>query len=129
MRNRLLTFLMALGAAVLVIVVASAVRPLLAENNPGKQVFEKRCTGCHALDNEKAGPRLRGVYGRSAAGVASFPYSEALRKSGITWDSGTLDKWLSDPDTFIPDDDMAFRVANQEERTAIIGYLNEVSSK
>jgi cytochrome c len=129
MRNRPLTFLMALGAAALVIFVASEVRPLLAENNPGKQVFEKRCTGCHALDSEKAGPRLRGVYGRPAGAVASFPYSEGLRKSGITWDSGALDKWLTDPEAFIPDNDMAFRVENPEERAAIIGYLKEVSGK
>ena len=129
MRNRPLIFLMILAAAAFVIFVVPAVRPLLAQNNPGKQVFEKRCTGCHALDNEKAGPRLRGVYGRAAAGVASFPYSEALRKSGITWDSGTLEKWLSDPDTFVPDNDMAFRVANPDERAAIVGYLKEVSSK
>jgi cytochrome c len=128
MRNRPLIFLIAIGGVALVSFVASAVRPLLAEN-PGKQVFEKRCTGCHALDNEKAGPRLRGVYGRPAAGVASFPYSDALRKSGITWDGGTLDKWLTDPETFIPDNDMAFRVANPEERAAIIGYLKEVSGK
>ena len=129
MRNRLLTFLIALGCAAAVTLIASAVRPLFAENNPGKQVFEKRCTGCHALDNEKTGPHLRGVYGRSAASLASFPYSEALRKSGITWDSNTLAKWLTDPDTFVPDNDMAFRVANPEEREAIIGYLKEVSGK
>jgi cytochrome c2 len=92
MRNRPLTLLIAIGGVALISFVASAVRPLLAENNPGKHVFEKRCTGCHALDTEKAGPRLRGVYGRSAASVASFPNSEALRKSGITWGSGTLDK-------------------------------------
>jgi len=129
MRNRTRTFLIALGGATLVTLVASAVQPLLAENNPGKQVFEKRCTGCHALDNEKTGPHLRGVYGRSAATLASFPYSEALRKSGITWDSDTLDKWLTAPDTFVPDNDMAFRVANSEERAAIIGYLKQVSGK
>ena len=129
MRNRPLTFLIALGCATAVTFIVSAVRPLLAESNPGKQVFEKRCTGCHALDNEKAGPRLRGVYGRSAANLASFPYSDALRKSGITWDSDTLDKWLTDPDTFVPDNDMTFRVANPEERAAIIGYLKQVSGK
>ena len=129
MRNRPLTFLIAIGGVALVGFVASEVRPLLAQNNPGKQVFEKRCTGCHALDNEKTGPRLRGVYGRPAGGVTSFPYSEALRKSGITWDSGTLDKWLTDPEAFVPDNDMAFRVANAEERTAIIGYLKEVSGQ
>ncbi len=128
-RNRSLTFVITLGSAALVIFVASAVGPVLAQNNPGKQIFEKRCTGCHALDKEKAGPHLRGVYGRHAAGLASFPYSEALRKSDIMWDAGTLDKWLTNPDAFIPDNDMAFRVAHPEERTAIIGYLKEVSGK
>jgi cytochrome c len=61
--------------------------------------------------------------------MASFPYSDALRKSHITWDSGTLDKWLTDPDALVPDNDMAFRVANPEERAAIIAYLKEVSGK
>ncbi len=32
----------------------------------GKELFEKRCGGCHALDLDKEGPRLRGVYGRKA---------------------------------------------------------------
>ena len=106
-----------------------AVRPLFAETNPGKQIFEKRCTGCHALDNEKVGPRLRGVYGRPAGSVASFPYSEAVRKSGVTWDNSSLNKWLTNPDAFIPDNDMAFRVTNSEERTSIIEYLKELSQK
>ena len=128
MKSRSLT-LVVLTGAVAAMFVASTVRLLSAQNNPGKQIFEKRCTGCHALDNEKTGPHLRGVYGRHAASLSSFQYSEALRKSHITWDSGTLDKWLTDPDAFIPDNDMAFRVANPEEREAIIGYLKEVSGK
>jgi cytochrome c len=45
------------------------------------------------------------------------------------WDGDSLNKWLTDPDTFVPDNDMAFRVANPEERAAIIGYLREVSGK
>jgi cytochrome c len=103
------------------------VQPLFAENRAGKETFEKRCTGCHSLDHEKTGPHLRGVYGREAASVSSFQYSESLRKSGVRWDSGSLDKWLTDPDGFVPDNDMAFRVANKEERAAIIEYLKEVS--
>jgi cytochrome c len=95
----------------------------------GKELFEKRCTGCHALDNEKTGPRLRGVYRRSAARVPSFPYSQSLRKSGITWDNIFLDKWLTDPDGFVPDNDMAFRVANPEKRAAIIDYLKTTGDK
>ena len=129
MRKRPLIFLVALGWGAVVSFLMATSRPAFAENHPGKQIFEKRCTGCHALDNEKTGPHLRGVYGRRAASLTSFQYSEALRKSHITWDSGTLDKWLTDPDAFIPDNDMAFRVANPEEREAIIGYLKEVSGK
>jgi cytochrome c len=129
MRSRSISLFVALGGAVLVMGISWAVRPLFAETSPGKQIFGKRCTGCHALDNEKVGPRLRGVYGRPAGSVASFPYSESLRKSGVTWDSSSLDKWLTDPDAFIPDNDMAFRVTNSEERTSIIEYLKELSQK
>jgi cytochrome c2 len=85
--------------------------------------------GCRALDNEKTGPRLRGVFGRPAASVPLFPYSESLRKSTVTWDNNSLDKWLTDPDGFIPDNDMAYRVPSNEERAAIIEYLKDVSPK
>jgi cytochrome c len=93
-------------------------RPPLPTESPGKQIFERRCTGCHALDNEKPGPHLRGV-GRSAGILASFQYSHALRKSGVTWGSATLDKWLTDTDSFMPDNDMAFQVASADERAAL----------
>jgi cytochrome c len=129
MRGRSISVLIALGGAALVTCSSWALRPLFAETSPGKQIFEKRCTGCHSLDNEKTGPRLRGVYGRPAGSVASFPYSEAVRKSGVTWDNSSLEKWLTDPDAFIPDNDMAFRVTKSEERAAVIEYLKELSQK
>src|ERR1700756_4669378 len=72
----------------------------------GKQTFEKRCGGCHALDRDKEGPHLEGVYGRAAGSVASFQYSPALQKSKITWTSETLDQWLTDPDKLVPNNDM-----------------------
>src|SRR6202030_2945918 len=64
----------------------------------GKELFEKRCGGCHALDRDKEGPRLGGVYGRVAGSIASFEYSASLKKSKITWTDETLDKWLTDPE-------------------------------
>jgi cytochrome c len=88
---------------------------LLALSSPeerGKELFVRRCSGCHALDLDKEGPRLRGVYGRKAAGVAGFSYSEALKKVGVRWDEASLDRWLSDPEAMAPDTDMAFRLAN-----------------
>ena len=94
----------------------------------GKELFEKRCTGCHALDNEKEGPRLRGVYGRRSGTVASFQYSNALKTAQITWDATSLDKWLVDPEKLVPDTDMAFQLGKAEERTEIIAYLKGLSS-
>ena len=95
----------------------------------GQQLFEKRCGGCHAMDREKEGPRLKGVYGRAAGSVASFQYSEALKNSRITWDAETLDRWLTDTEAVVPGNDMAFRVPNADERRDIIAYLKLGSSK
>jgi cytochrome c len=89
----------------------------------GKDAFEKRCTGCHALDTQRAGPKLRGVYGRKAGAVDGFPYSDELKASRIVWDAVTLDKWLTDPEALVPGNDMAFRVSKPEERAAIIEFL------
>lgn len=103
----------------------SILHSVKAEGGRGKELFEKRCAGCHAMDRDRTGPRLRGVFGRSAASGPSFPYSEALRKSRVTWDSASLDKWLADADQFIPGNDMSFRVINPDERASLIEYLRE----
>jgi cytochrome c len=95
----------------------------------GQQLFEKRCGGCHSLDRDKEGPNLAGVYGRAAGSIASFQYSPALQKSKLTWTSETLDKWLTDPDKLVPNNDMSFSVSNSDERSAIIAYLKGISKK
>jgi cytochrome c len=89
----------------------------------GKELFDKRCGGCHALDRDKEGPRLGGVYRRAAGAVTSFQYSNPLQKSKLTWTEETLDKWLADPDKLVPDSDMAFHVESADERREIISYL------
>jgi cytochrome c len=95
----------------------------------GKETFEKRCGGCHSLDQDKEGPRLRGVYGRQAGSVSSFSYSTALKSAHISWDAESLDKWLAGPDKLVPDSDMAFHVDKADERRDIIAYLKGLSSK
>jgi cytochrome c2 len=89
----------------------------------GKELFDKRCGGCHALDRDKEGPRLGKVYGRAAGTVTSFQYSGALQNSKLTWTDETLDKWLADPEKLVPDSDMAFHVESADERREIISYL------
>ena len=94
----------------------------------GKSLFEKRCSGCHALDADHEGPRLRGVFGRPAGKVKTFKYSDALQKARFTWDEAELDRWLTDTESVAPNNDMGFRVPKQEERAAIIAYLKSLSS-
>jgi cytochrome c len=96
---------------------------------PGKELFEKRCSGCHSPDRDMEGPHLGGVYGRRSGTIPAFPYSDALKKAQITWNADTLDRWLTDPEQLVPNTDMAFRVEKAEERTEIIRYLKELPGK
>jgi len=124
-----------LGALLLILSIAFTTFPgtteaaAAADTDRGKQLFEKRCTGCHSLDQDKEGPRLRGVYGRKAGAVAGFPYSDGVKASHIVWDNASLDKWLANPDALIADNDMAFHVADAGERAEIIRFLQASSGK
>ena len=89
----------------------------------GKLVFEKRCTGCHAIETSREGPALRSVYGRKAGSYEGFSYSDALKKAGIVWDDASLDKWLTDPDAFVAGNNMEFHVAKPQERKDVIAFL------
>ena len=95
----------------------------------GRDAFEKRCTGCHALDTIKVGPPVRGVYGRNAGKDAQFVYSDAVKAASVTWDELTLDRWLTDTESVIPDNDMSFRLNDPAERASIIAYLRQLSGK
>lgn len=95
----------------------------------GQTVFTKRCVGCHALTANHEGPRLQGVFGRAAGSVANYAYSPSLKKAHITWDESTLDKWLTDPDAFVPGNNMDFLVSKPQDRKDLIAYLRSTSGK
>jgi cytochrome c len=95
----------------------------------GREAFEKRCTGCHALDKLKIGPPLRGVYGRAAGKDPQFPYSDGVKNASVTWDESTLDRWLNDTESVIPGNDMTFRLNDRAERADIISYLKQLPGK
>ena len=124
MQSKIIPFIV-LAAAVVLLAAFAVASGTKADTVAGRAAFEKRCTGCHALDHEKTGPRLAGVVGRKAGAVSAFPYSDAVKKSAVVWNEAVLDKWLTDPETVIPDTDMAFRLDNPAERAAIIAFLKE----
>ena len=126
--SKLPVFAIAAGFALLV--AASSLSVSRAETpGSGNSLFGKRCGGCHALDRDKEGPRLGGVYGRAAGSVATFQYSDALKRSKLTWTDETLNQWLTDTEKLVPGNDMTFHVANPDERREIIDYLKRNSPK
>jgi len=102
-----------------------------AEGDParGKALFEKRCTGCHALTQNHEGPQLQWVYGRTSGTATGFAYSPALKGARIVWDEKSLEKWLTDPDAYIAGNDMDFLVSKPQERQDLISYLKQTSGE
>jgi cytochrome c len=103
---------------------------MLAEGDAarGQQLFESRCTGCHAMNENRGGPKLQGVYGRTSGTAEGFSYSVAIKKAAIVWDERSLDKWLTDPDEFIPGNAMDFSVPKEQERQDLIAFLKKSSA-
>lgn len=95
----------------------------------GRDAFEQTCTGCHALDRAKVGPRLRNIYGQSAGKDTQFSYSDALKGASVTWDDATLDRWLTDTESVVPGNDMSFRLNDASKRADIVAYLKQLSGK
>lgn len=96
-----------------------------ARAQDGARIFNQ-CKACHSLDAgvNRVGPSLAGIEGRAAGAEDGFRYSDALKDSGITWDSSTLGEYLADPRGYIPGNRMAFRgIRDEGQRTAVIDYL------
>jgi cytochrome c len=93
----------------------------------GQQAYEARCGGCHSVQADRIGPRHAGIVGRRAGSVPGFPYSEALRKSGLTWDPALLDRWLANPEALVPGQRMGYQLADAQARADIVAYLMTLS--
>ena len=112
------------GCAILIVTISTAfVRG--ADVEKGKVAFEQ-CAACHSLDGSgnDDGPTLKGVIGRKAGSLEDFRYSAAMKRSDVTWDAATLDKYIADPQAFIPGNRMAFAgIADSSQRDDLIAYL------
>ena len=45
------------------------------------------------------------------------------KAANFTWNDALLEKWLTDTESVVPDNNMDFHVPNPDERADIIGYL------
>ncbi len=117
-RSELWIAALAAGAAL-----AGAAHAQTAEVARGAEVFDDRCSSCHVLDAVGQGPNLRGVIGRKAGTVAGFPFTAALKASGLTWTPANLDRWLTGPQKLVPGTAMTAVVPDAHERHDLLAYL------
>jgi len=72
----------------------------------------------------EVGPSLHGIFTRKAGELADFRYSPAMKRSGITWTAETLDKYVADPQAFIPANRMPYAgMADAGDRADLLAYL------
>lgn len=123
-----------IGCAAMAIA-AAAVAPLQQVSaappaSPGETIFRQRCQVCHTVAAGKPGilgPNLRGVVNRKAASApGTFRYSDALRKSGLTWNPRNLDKFLAGPVKLVPGTRMVMAVPDASQRASVVAYLATV---
>ena len=106
-----------------------AAAPVAADGDAlrGEQVYG-RCLACHALTYDRVGPRHCGLLGRLAGKLPGFAYSAAMKKSGITWDEKTLERFLANPLAAVPGTTMTYAgVPDLQDRLDLIAYLKRAN--
>lgn len=129
---RVLAFLvMVVGGTGAIVATASGATTAMPAGDAtrGARIYEDNCTGCHSLDANRIGPAHRGVFGRKAGTAKDFAYSPALKKAKFAWDAARLDKWLTNPQGFVPGSKMGFRLSDPQRRADVIAYLKQESGK
>jgi cytochrome c2 len=106
----------------------SILTPAMAQDAAaGKAVFQSQCAICHSplSGRNLVGPSLFGVVGRPSGKEPGFHYSAANEKSGLTWDTATLDTYLTNPAKVIPHTIMSYPgLKDDQKRGNLIAYLS-----
>jgi len=121
---RLRLFGVASAAALLLTAASSRAAAAAGDADRGETLYQG-CQDCHSLDKNDVGPKHRGVFGRKAGSIADYSYSDGLKQSGLTWDEASLDKWLTDPQAFIPGAKMFYHLSEAQDRADVIAFLKE----
>jgi cytochrome c len=78
------------------------------------------CAHCHQIGpgaRHLAGPHLNGILGRKAGAIEGYPFSKAMRESGVVWDEAGLRRFIAEPQATVPGTRMIY--GELQDRAAI----------
>lgn len=109
--------------------------PLAQPHLPPPETFAEvfsPCAHCHEIGpgaRAVTGPPLTGVIGRRAGSVPDYPYSDALRGSGVVWDAATLARFIANPQAVAPGTRMVFGGVAPGEVDALVSYIATIGAQ
>lgn len=112
------------AAALLAVLLSPWLQAADAEH--GKAVFEAECSDCHSTTpgKQRKGPSLARVVGRTSASIPEYPYSTALRNSGLIWTLDQLDLYVTGPKKLVNSAKMKYDgLADANARADLIAFL------
>jgi len=69
------------------------------------------------------------VFGRRIGQAPGYDYSPALKAATDIWTLKNLDRWLTDPEKFLPGQRMGFSLEDARDRANVIEYLKRISGR
>jgi cytochrome c len=97
-----------------------------ADPEAGQTVFKTQCGVCHSPlpGKNMVGPSLFGLMERKSGSIEGFRYSAANKSADITWNTETLDKYLTAPREVIPGTTMTYAgLKDPAKRADLIAFL------
>ena len=99
-----------------------------ADVEKGASSFKSKCSPCHTIEaggDNKQGPNLHDIVGRSKASLASFGgYSSALQGMDGAWTYENLNGFLENPKGYVSGTAMSFAgLRRDDERANVMAYL------
>lgn len=95
----------------------------------------KKCASCHMVGEDarhRVGPPLNGVFGRRAAALDGYRYSDDMRRAGaagLVWTTEKLDLYIENPRQLVTGTRMAFSgMESAEDRRDLLAFLRQYSA-
>ena len=108
----------------------------LGDVEHGRELWEFECAACHEMGRgaeDGIGPQLNRVFGRRAAAIADFPYSDSIirmGRDGLTWTYRTLDAYIENPYALVSGTRMSYPgLEDADDRADLLAFIRLYSDQ